>query len=68
MSCGFEYLCRIYKNGERVLAFEPIVVRAWTRGGAASKAFEVTDPDLDAPDGAEVDGYRCVGRQWEPIR
>ncbi len=28
-------------------------------------SFPVTDPDLDAPDGAEVDGYRRVGDRWE---
>lgn len=37
---GFEYLCRIYRAGpySRSACFEPIVVRAWTRGGAARKA------------------------------
>jgi integrase len=27
-------------------------------------AFPVTDPELDAPDGAVVDGYERVGDQW----
>ena len=28
----------------------------------------VTDPHLDAPDGAIVDGYERVGDQWEPVK
>lgn len=28
------------------------------------RVFPVTDPDLDAPDGAEVDGYQRVGNEW----
>ena len=28
----------------------------------------VTDPDLDAPDGAVVDGFERVGDRWEPVR
>lgn len=28
----------------------------------------VTDPEIDAPDGAVVDGYRRVGDQWLPTR
>lgn len=31
------------------------------------KRFDVTDPDLDAPDGAVVDGYERRGGTWEPI-
>lgn len=30
------------------------------------RAFPVTDPDLDAPDGAVVDGYERVGDTWHP--
>jgi len=29
--------------------------------------FPVTDPKLDAPDGAEVDGYRRSGDSWEKV-
>ena len=28
------------------------------------RSFPVTDPDLDAPDGAVVDGYERVGDRW----
>lgn len=28
------------------------------------RSFPVTDPDLDAPDGAVVDGYERVGDTW----
>jgi hypothetical protein len=31
-------------------------------------ATRVTDPDLDAPDGAVVDGRKRVGDRWEPVR
>jgi len=30
----------------------------------APPAFPVTDPNLDAPDGAIVDGYERVGDTW----
>jgi hypothetical protein len=30
-------------------------------------SFAVTDPDEDAPDGAEVDGFVRVGKRWEPL-
>jgi hypothetical protein len=29
------------------------------------RRFLVTNPDLDAPDGAVIDGYRRVGAWWE---
>ena len=29
-----------------------------------TRSFPVTDPDLDAPDGAVVDGYERVGDRW----
>ncbi len=32
------------------------------------KGFDVAFPDLDAPDGAVVDGYHRVGDRWEPFR
>jgi hypothetical protein len=32
------------------------------------KDFDVTDPDLDAPDGAFVDGYTRSGDRWIPFR
>lgn len=28
------------------------------------KSFPVTDPELDAPDGAVVDGFERVGNRW----
>lgn len=31
------------------------------------KAFLVTDPALDAPDGAVVDGFKRVGEWWHPV-
>jgi len=31
------------------------------------KQFKVTDPLLDAPDGAVVDGFERVGGQWVPV-
>lgn len=31
-----------------------------------AKAFDVTDPNMDAPDGAIVDGYRRSGDRWTP--
>ncbi len=36
--------------------------------GDPKKAFPVTDPDLDAPDGAVVDGFERVGDRWEPVK
>lgn len=31
------------------------------------KPFPVTDPELDAPDGAVVDGFERVGDTWQPL-
>lgn len=33
----------------------------------AHRAFPVTDPELDAPDGAIVDGYERSGDRWEAL-
>lgn len=30
------------------------------------EGFDVTDPDEDAPDGVEVDGFERHGMRWEP--
>lgn len=35
---------------------------------AKRKSFPVTDPELDAPDGAVVDGFERVGDRWHPTR
>lgn len=32
------------------------------------QGFDVTDPDLDAPDGATVDGLERHGMRWEPAK
>lgn len=32
------------------------------------KGFPVTDPHLDAPDGAIVNGYERHGDRWEPVQ
>lgn len=32
------------------------------------RAFPVTDPELDAPDGAVVDGFVRSGDQWQPLK
>lgn len=34
----------------------------------ATQGFPVTDPDLDAPDGAIVDGFERSGDRWRPVR
>jgi DNA invertase Pin-like site-specific DNA recombinase len=34
---------------------------------SATRAIPVTDPELDAPDGAVVDGMQRVGDMWHPI-
>jgi hypothetical protein len=31
------------------------------------QGFDVTDPEMDAPDGAIVDGYHRVGDRWKPF-
>lgn len=38
-----------------------------TIGEKRQRHFPVTDPHLDAPDGAIVDGWQRVGDTWEPL-
>ena len=35
--------------------------------GNRPRWFRVTDPDMDAPDGAVVDGYERIGDRWVRI-
>ena len=39
---------------------------SWRR--SLADYFSVTDPNLDAPDGAIVDGYERVGDRWKKVR
>lgn len=55
------------KEGEHYDQFVDVgMLRLENSPPPARKSFDVTDPDLDAPDGAVVDGMKRVGDQWEP--
>lgn len=39
----------------------------WGKDFPERRSLPVTDPELDAPDGAFVDGYERRGDRWVPV-
>lgn len=73
-TCGQENVCHDligepyarHRRGKRHRAAVEAAETKWIAEYRAKGAsFPVTDPDLDAPDGAIVEGYRRVGNRWE---
>lgn len=59
-----------FVDGETVCAFcnQPLSgVPSTVHKERLPRSFPVTDANLDAPDGAVVDGYERVGDRWEKV-
>jgi hypothetical protein len=61
----------LYRRREKAfIAFADAVVASTKRNSRKTEqpqSFPVTDPEIDAPDGAVVDGYERSGDRWKLV-